>query len=107
MHLTEAQKRAYVIADNRRALDAGWDEDLLAEELEALEDLDFNLELTGFDLDELGGLLDDETAEEVAAPEPPEEPVNWLPGLDTTRTPLTQLTEAQASRIQQLERLMA
>jgi len=49
-HLTEAQKRAYVIADNRLALDAGLDEDLLAEELKALEDLDFNLELTGFDL---------------------------------------------------------
>ncbi|MCK4415116.1 MAG: site-specific DNA-methyltransferase [Candidatus Eisenbacteria sp.] len=84
-HLTEAQKRAYVIADNRLALDAGWDEDLLAEELKALEDLDFNLELTGFDLDELHGLLEDETAEEVAAPEPPEDPVTqpgdlWILG---------------------------
>ena len=74
-HLTEAQKRAYVIADNRLALDAGWDEDLLAEELKALEGLDFNLELTGFDLDELHDLLEDETAEEVPAPEPPEDPV--------------------------------
>jgi len=75
-HLTEAQKRAYVIADNRLALDAGWDEDLLAEELKALEDLDFNLELTGFDLDELHDLLDDETAEDAPAPEPPEEPTS-------------------------------
>jgi len=75
-HLTEAQKRAYVIADNRLALDAGWDEDLLAEELKALEDLDFNLELTGFDLDELGDLLDEEDTEEIPAPEPPEEPVS-------------------------------
>jgi len=74
-HLTEAQKRAYLIADNRLALDAGWDEDLLAEELRALEGLDFNLELTGFDLDELHDLLEDETAEEVAAPEPPDDPV--------------------------------
>ena len=57
-HLTEAQKRAYVIADNRLALDAGWDEDLLAEELKALDDLDFNLALTGFDLDELTSLLE-------------------------------------------------
>jgi DNA modification methylase len=75
-HLTEAQKRAYVIADNRLALDAGWDEDLLAEELRALEGLDFNLELTGFGLDELHDLLDDETIEEVPAPEPPDEPVS-------------------------------
>ncbi|MBK8164652.1 MAG: site-specific DNA-methyltransferase [bacterium] len=75
-HLTEAQKRAYVIADNRLALDAGWDEDLLADELRALEGLDFNLALTGFDLDELHDLLDDESAEEVPAPEPPDDPVS-------------------------------
>ena len=75
-HLSEAQRRAYVIADNRLALDAGWDEDLLAEELKALEGLDFNLELTGFDLDELHALLDDETVEEAPAPEPPEDPTS-------------------------------
>ena len=84
-HLTEAQRRAYIIADNRLALDAGWDEDLLAEELKALEGLDFNLVLTGFDLDELHALLEDETAEEVPAPEPPEDPVSrpgdlWILG---------------------------
>jgi DNA modification methylase len=84
-HLTEAQKRAYVIADNRLALEAGWDEDLLAEELKALEGLDFNLALTGFDLDELNTLLEEETTEEVAAPEPPEDPVSrpgelWILG---------------------------
>jgi DNA modification methylase len=84
-HLTEAQKRAYVIADNRLALDAGWDEALLAEELKALGELDFNLELTGFDLDELHDLLEDESAEETPAPEPPEDPVSrrgdlWILG---------------------------
>jgi DNA modification methylase len=84
-HLSEAQKRAYVIADNRLALDAGWDEDLLTEELKALEDLDFNLELTGFELDELHDLLEDETAEETPAPEPSEDPVSrsgdlWILG---------------------------
>ena len=77
-HLTEAQKRAYIIADNRLALDAGWDEDLLAEELKALKGLDFDLALTGFDLDELHDLLDDEMAEEVVAPEPPDDPVTRL-----------------------------
>ena len=73
-HLTEAQKRAYVIADNRLALDAGWDEDLLAEELKALEDLDFNLELTGFDMDELHDLLDEEIPEEIPLPNRPRSP---------------------------------
>ncbi len=84
-HLTKAQERAYIIADNRLALDAGWDEDLLAEELKALEGLDFNLELTGFNLDELHDLLEDEDAPEVAAPEPPEDPASrrgdlWILG---------------------------
>ena len=77
-HLTEAQKRAYIIADNRLALDASWDEDLLAEELKSLERLDFNLALTGFNLDELHDLLADDTAEETPAPEPPESPVTRL-----------------------------
>jgi ParB-like chromosome segregation protein Spo0J len=47
-HLTEAQRRAYVIADNRLALDAGWDEEMLRVEFEELEALGFDLELTGF-----------------------------------------------------------
>lgn len=84
-HLTEAQRRAYVIADNRLALDAGWDEELLAQELKALGELDFNLELTGFDLDELHDLLEDEAEEDAVAPEPPEDPVSrpgdlWILG---------------------------
>jgi len=49
--LTEEQKRAYIIADNKLALDAGWDYDLLKIELEELNDLDFDITLTGFDLD--------------------------------------------------------
>ncbi len=77
-HLSDAQKRAYIIADNRLALDAGWDEDLLAEELEALKSLDFDLALTGFELDELHDLLEDEFAEEVPAPEPPAAPITRL-----------------------------
>ena len=54
---TEAQKRAYVIADNKLALNAGWDEELLRLELGELGDLGFDLELTGFDEDELAELL--------------------------------------------------
>lgn len=59
--LSEAQKRAFVIADNKLALNAGWDEDLLKAELEALQNLDFDLELAGFSEDELEemGLLGD------------------------------------------------
>lgn len=48
-HLTEAQKRAYVIADNQLALNAGWDEELLRAELAALQTEDFNLDLIGFE----------------------------------------------------------
>ena len=55
--LTEAQKKAYIIADNKMALNAGWDFNLLSLELENLKELDFNLELTGFSVDEIDGLL--------------------------------------------------
>lgn len=56
-HLTEVQKKAYIIADNRMAMDAGWDEELLKVELEALEGESFDLSLTGFEEDELADLF--------------------------------------------------
>ena len=56
-HLTKAQKKAYVIADNKLALNAGWNEELLKIELESLQELDFDLELLGFDENELEKLL--------------------------------------------------
>lgn len=52
-HLTQAQKKAYIIADNRLALNAGWDEALLALEFAELKELDFDLGLTGFDASEI------------------------------------------------------
>src|SRR6202789_2714206 len=52
-HLTEAQKRAYILADNQLALNAGWDDDLLRAELAALQDEDFNIRLVGFDDEDL------------------------------------------------------
>ena len=57
-YLTEAQKKAYILADNRMAMDAGWDEELLKIELEALQVEDFDLGLTGFDEKELAALFD-------------------------------------------------
>ena len=57
--MTEAQKKAYIIADNRMAMDAGWDEELLRVEIEALQAADFDTQLTGFDADELAGLFSD------------------------------------------------
>ena len=48
-HLTEAQKKAYIIADNRMAMDAGWEEDLLRIEIEELQGMDFDVSFTGFD----------------------------------------------------------
>jgi ParB-like chromosome segregation protein Spo0J len=56
-HLTDAQRRAYVIADNRLALDAGWDDDMLKIEFDELKDLDFNLDVIGFDAEEINLLF--------------------------------------------------
>lgn len=65
-YLTEAQKKAYIIADNRYAEDAGWDEELLRLEIESLQGMEFNVELLGFDPAELNKLLtnDDDIQED-------------------------------------------
>lgn len=76
--LTEAQKKAYIIADNKMALNAGWDDELLKIELENLKELDFDLELTGFNVDELDDIFQAEEEQEIVEDdfdiEPPEEP---------------------------------
>lgn len=88
-HLTEAQRRAYVIADNKLALNAGWDDELLKLELGDLGADGFDLSLTGFSDEELKALMIDETTEgltdEDAVPEVPVQPVTvegdvWLLG---------------------------
>jgi ParB-like chromosome segregation protein Spo0J len=56
-HLTETQKRAYIIADNKLAMNAGWDEELLGLELADLRELDFDLNLLGFDADGIEAAL--------------------------------------------------
>jgi len=64
-YLTPAQKKAYILADNRMAMDAGWDEELLRVEIESLQGADFDVVLTGFDEKELSILFDkDNDAEE-------------------------------------------
>ena len=89
-HLTDAQKRAYILADNQLALNAGWDDDLLRAELAALQEEDFNVRLIGFDDEELARLLAAQDAaegltDEDAVPELPETPVSttgdlWILG---------------------------
>lgn len=70
--MSEAEKRAYVLADNKLALNAGWDEDLLAEELKALLEIDegFDVTVTGFEIPEIDALI------EGAAPEEPGDPAD-------------------------------
>ncbi len=82
-HLTEAQRRALVIADNKIAENAGWDEELLRAELAALQEMEFDLDLVGFSDEELDDLLGDLEAEalgevegEDEVPETPEDPVS-------------------------------
>jgi len=90
-HLSEAQKRAYLIADNQLALQAGWSEELLAQELAWLRDESFDLDLVGFDaanLERLLALADGEAGSgdaEDEVPELPEDPVSkpgdlWILG---------------------------
>jgi site-specific DNA-methyltransferase (adenine-specific) len=76
--LTETQRKAYIIADNKLALNAGWDNDLLKLEFDELQEVGFDLELTGFTLDEIAALNPEELTEgltdEDEAPPVPEEP---------------------------------
>jgi DNA modification methylase len=82
-HLSETQKKALIIADNKLALNADWDNGLLTLELQALEESDFNLDLLGFDETELNALLNPITGttgltDEDAVPEVPDEPKTKL-----------------------------
>ena len=87
--LSDAQRKAYVIADNKLALNAGWDLELLKIEIDELKDLDFDIDLLGFNADELADLIPEiETladGKEDEVPEPPVDPVTkhgdiWLLG---------------------------
>lgn len=88
-HLSDAQKRAYIIADNKLAENAGWDEEILASELADLKDENFNLDLIGFEDQELeklfNNLNESEDDEETSLPEIEENPISksgdiWILG---------------------------
>jgi len=88
-HLSPTQRRALILADNKLTLNAGWDEELLKLELGALKVEDFDLEITGFNVEEIDQLLatefPDEDGEEDPIPEPPAKPVSqpgdlWILG---------------------------
>lgn len=108
-HLSEAQRKALVIADNKLALNAGWDEGLLSTELAGLNELGFDLSVIGFSTDELSALLADDPTEgltdEDAVPEVPVQPVAvegdvWLLGRH-------RLMCGDSTSIDAVERLMA
>jgi DNA modification methylase len=110
-HLSERQRKAYILADNQLALNAGWDTDLLRAELQDLAEQDFDLSLIGFSDDELADLLPDieelppEDADADAVPEPPADPVSkpgdvWLLGKHRVMC-------GDSTAITDVERLMA
>src|SRR5699024_2753625 len=81
-HLTDAQRKSYIIADNKLALNAGWDDEMLRIELDELGELGFDLELTGFSLDEIDELQIEEIQEgltdEDAVPDLVDDPVSVM-----------------------------
>jgi DNA modification methylase len=107
-HLTETQRKAYIIADNRLALNAGWDNELLTIELNDLLADNFALDILGFDVDELKNLLDpvkptEGLTDEDAVPETPEEP-KTKPG-DIYRLGKHRLMCGDSTSIDALEKL--
>ena len=105
--LTETQKKAYIIADNRLALNAGWDNEMLKIEFDELADLGFDMELTGFTLDEIEALapieLNAGLTDEDEAPPLPQEP-KTKPG-DIYKLGKHRLMCGDSTSIDHLERL--
>ena len=85
-HLSDAERQAYVLADNKLALNAGWDEDILAIELQGLIDLDFDMEVTGFELAEIDLVLS------LASDDQDQNDADTIPVLDRDK-PITQISD--------------
>ena len=75
-HLSDVERRAYVLADNKLALNAGWDQDILAIELQGLTDLNFDMDLTGFSIAEIDFILEGAAA---ADPDRADDPADRVP----------------------------
>ena len=84
-HLSETERRAYVLADNKLALNAGWDQDLLALELQGLIDLDFDVEITGFSLSEIDLVLDEARERAPNTDDAPEDRIPAMAGTAVSR----------------------
>lgn len=84
-HLSDKERQAYILADNKLALNAGWDREILAIELQALVDVDFDVELTGFSLAEVDLVLDEYSDADPDGREAPEDAVPVLNGEAVTR----------------------
>ena len=85
-HLSAAEKRAYILADNRLAEKAGWDREILAIELQGLIDLDFEVELTGFQMGEIDVILDEAEEAKRDASGPENDIPDPLPGPTISRS---------------------
>lgn len=108
-HLTEQQKRAYIIADNKIALNAGWDRKILAIELGALAELGFDIEITGFETAEIDVLLEEFSVNgpEEAVPAPPLETLAVTRGGDVWQLGPHRLVCGDARDIAAYRALMA
>lgn len=84
-HLSEAERRAYVLADNKLALNAGWDQEMLAIELQGLMELDFDVSVTGFSLAEIDLALEGAADSRVDWSEGPEDVIPALSDVPVTR----------------------
>jgi DNA modification methylase len=84
-HLNDAERRAYVLADNKLALNAGWDREILAIELQGLIDLDMDVEVTGFSLTEVDIVLDDAAESATNGPSGPEDDIPRVEDQAVTR----------------------
>lgn len=84
-HLSEADRRAYILADNRLAEKAGWDKETLALELQGLIDLNFDVETIGFEAAEIDLILDEVRDADPASPDDPDDEAPALPAVPVTQ----------------------
>lgn len=85
-HLSETERRAYVLADNKLALNAGWDKEIVAIELQALVDLEFDVEVTGFSLAEVDLVIDEAGEADPDGTDAPEDAVAFATGTPISQT---------------------